>query len=233
MLRKVMFLAVLCIMAMAVTAYGADKLIVQDGSSNTQFVVTDTGQWVLGGAAVTAASYGAEIIKTGANSSLVVNRTDGAKNFINASATAGNFGTVNNFPARILVNSSPRLTMNTDNSVTFANGASITAGGVWVGGSSRASKENISELSSTAANEALNGLNPVIYNYKVEKDKKYVGFIAEDVPDMVASRDRKGVSPMDVVAVLTKVVKEQKQTLDALEATVARLEAEVSKLKNK
>ena len=36
-----------------------------------------------------------------------------------------------------------------------------------------------------------------------------MGFIAEDVPDLVATKDRKGLSPMDIVAVLTKVLQEQ------------------------
>lgn len=40
-----------------------------------------------------------------------------------------------------------------------------------------------------------------------------MGFIAEDVPELVATKDRKGMSPMDVVAVLTKVVKEQQEAI--------------------
>lgn len=36
-----------------------------------------------------------------------------------------------------------------------------------------------------------------------------MGFIAEDVPDLVATPNRKSLSPMDIVAVLTKVVQEQ------------------------
>src|SRR5208283_1869105 len=59
----------------------------------------------------------------------------------------------------------------------------------------------------------LDGLNPVKYNYKTDKDDRHVGFIAEDVPDLVATKDRKGLSPMDIVAVLTKVVQEQKSAI--------------------
>ena len=46
------------------------------------------------------------------------------------------------------------------------------------------------------------------YSYKADKDERHVGFIAEDVPDLVASKDRKSLSPMDITAVLTKVVQE-------------------------
>jgi hypothetical protein len=51
-----------------------------------------------------------------------------------------------------------------------------------------------------------------------------VGFIAEDVPDLVATEDRKGMSAMDVVAVLTKVVQDQQQTIEELSRKVAALE---------
>jgi hypothetical protein len=58
---------------------------------------------------------------------------------------------------------------------------------------------------------ALSELTPSKFNYKVDKDDEYLGFIAEDVPDLVATKDRKGMSPMDIVAVLTKVVQKQQE----------------------
>ncbi len=45
-----------------------------------------------------------------------------------------------------------------------------------------------------------------------------MGFIAEDVPELVATSDRQGLSAMDIVAVLTKVVQEQQQKIEQLEA---------------
>ena len=51
-----------------------------------------------------------------------------------------------------------------------------------------------------------------------------MGFIAEDVPDLVATKDRKALSPMDIVAVLTRVVKEQQKTIAALAAKIEALE---------
>jgi hypothetical protein len=97
--------------------------------------------------------------------------------------------------------------------VATANGAYLTSGGQWSSPSSRALKENINTLTTEEANQALDGLSPVKYNYKVDKEEKHVGFIAEDVPDLVATKDRKGLIALDIVAVLTKVVQEQKNTI--------------------
>ena len=44
-----------------------------------------------------------------------------------------------------------------------------------------------------------------------------LGFIAEDVPGLVASTDRISLSTMDIVAVLTRVVQEQQQKIAELE----------------
>ncbi len=97
-------------------------------------------------------------------------------------------------------------TTNPNHPLEMGSGAHVTVGGVWTDASSRAFKENIQHLTIDAALSALEALEPVQYNYKVDPDDNHLGFIAEDVPDLVASKNRKGMSPMDVVAVLTKVV---------------------------
>jgi hypothetical protein len=63
----------------------------------------------------------------------------------------------------------------------------------------------------------------VTYEYKASPGEHHVGFIAEDVPDLVATADRKGMSAMDVVAVLTKVVQQQQKTIAELQAQMAEL----------
>ncbi len=98
------------------------------------------------------------------------------------------------------------------------SGAHVTAGGVWTNASSRMLKENIAALDGAEAISALNALEPVRYNYKNQKDENYLGFIAEDVPEIVAQKDRKSLSPMDVVALLTKVVQEQQKQINALQS---------------
>ncbi len=105
----------------------------------------------------------------------------------------------------------------------MASGAHVTAGGVWTNSSSREKKENIAALQLDAATSALMALEPVIFNYKNEVDEDYVGFIAEDVPELVASGDRNALSPMDIVAVLTRVVQEQQNKIKDLEARLDAL----------
>ncbi len=156
-------------------------------------------------------AYPVEVDTTGLNSCILVKRTDGAANYINATDAYANFGSTTNHPLRLVVNSSWKMRLNTDGSLDMSNGASCTTGGVWTNASSRSLKENIENLNIGEALDALIKLNPVKYNYKLDSSDKHVGFIAEDVPDLVATSDRKGLSPMDITAVLTKVVQELKK----------------------
>jgi hypothetical protein len=106
-------------------------------------------------------------------------------------------------------------------------GARLSAGGVWQNASSRELKENIHDIDAAEAMAAFKELKPVTYNYKVDSEDTYIGFIAEDVPEIVASKDRKTLSSMDMVALLTRVVQDQqvqlaqqKQRMDELETMV-------------
>ena len=167
------------------------------------------------------------------NAAYVAERTSGASTFMNSTATYGQFGTVSNHPTRVLVNSAWKMQLNSDNSLSMASGATCTAGGTWTNASSRELKENIQTLGSEEALNTLSNLNPVKYNYKVDKAEKHVGFIAEDAPELVATTDRKGMSPMDVVAVLTKVVQEQQKALKDQQKINALLQKEITELKKK
>jgi hypothetical protein len=110
------------------------------------------------------------------------------------------------------------------NPLEHSSGARLTAGGVWTDASSRALKMNIRNLTAREAFKTLNALNPVQFEYKAQPGENYVGFIAEDVPDLVAAGDRKALSPMDIVAVLTKVLQAQQKSIADLKARVAELE---------
>jgi len=100
----------------------------------------------------------------------------------------------------------------------------IRATGSITPGSSREFKENIAPLSLQEATSTLAFLNPVKFKYKTDEQKDlHVGFIAEEVPDLLATPDRKGVDPMDVIAVLTKVVQDQQKELAALREEVNAL----------
>jgi len=113
----------------------------------------------------------------------------------------------------------------------LGNGAK-NVGGVWINASSRKLKENIEPLSTQEALAAFNKLQPVTYNYKTDKSETVVGFIAEDVPDLVAINSRDGLSAMDMVALLTKVVQEQEKKIQHLEAMQKRLTRVESLLTN-
>ncbi|MBF0537596.1 MAG: tail fiber domain-containing protein [Nitrospirae bacterium] len=114
----------------------------------------------------------------------------------------------------------------------MGSGAYVTTGGVWTNASSREYKENIEELSANDAMLAFNDLKPVTFNYKTDKTDTHIGFIAEDVPDIVATKDRKGLSPMDMVALLTKVVQEQQKLVQEQQKTIAELSDRVKSLEN-
>jgi hypothetical protein len=105
------------------------------------------------------------------------------------------------------------------------NSAVLTCGGSWNNASSRALKEDIAPLSDSAALAAAMALEPVTYKYKAV-DERHVGFIAEDVPDLVTN-DHKSLSPLDIVAVLTKVVQAQQQSLQDQQHTIATLEQQL------
>ncbi|MEA5513575.1 tail fiber domain-containing protein, partial [Nodularia sp. UHCC 0506] len=76
--------------------------------------------------------------------------------------------------------------------------------------SSRELKENITELSSKEVTDILRTIKPIKFNYKNSINKEtQAGFLSEEVPNLLTSSDNKAISPVDVVAVLTKAVKDQ------------------------
>ena len=122
----------------------------------------------------------------------------------------------------------------------MGSGAYVSTGGVWTNASSREYKTDVKQLSAEKAMDALTQLKPVEFAYKADSQEKHVGFIAEDAPDIVATKDRKGMSPMDVVAVLTKVVQEQQELLreqrkisQEQEKTIGELSEKVAELEIK
>lgn len=114
-----------------------------------------------------------------------------------------------------------------------ASGAHLTGGGAWTSTSSRKYKENILPLSSADAEDALDKLNPVSFNYRITPDQQKAGFIAEDVPDLVAMKGREALSTMDIVAVLTKVVQDQGQEIRQQKKRLKNIREEIRDLKRK
>ena len=98
-------------------------------------------------------------------------------------------------------------------------------------GSSRAYKEKIVELTTEDALDAIKELVPVRFHFK-QNPEEQVGFIAEDVPDLVATIGRKSLGPMDIAAVLTKVVQEQQQSIKEKSAQLADMAARLERLES-
>jgi hypothetical protein len=99
-------------------------------------------------------------------------------------------------------------------------------------GSSRDLKNNIDELSGEEAVEALMSLVPVKYNYKTNTEELELGFIAEDVPELVARNDRKSLSPMDFAALSVSVIQELKRENENQQRQITELKALVVQLVN-
>ena len=205
-------------------------------SLHLSFAGTDVGGWLTSltdnyffmssGTAYDAAAGGWMQKSSDGNSGLTGIGPAGYSVFLDTGRTVG----VAYSPTRRLhVNYSGELGINTDavagTAIKTSTGAILTAGGTWQNSSSRAHKENIKELTGPQAILALAQLNPVTYNYKVDAQEKHVGFIAEDVPDLVASKDRTGLSALDIVAVLTKVLQEQKKIIDSQQKSMADFQA--------
>ena len=215
---------------------GSNKLYIDNSNTSSPLIYGEFDNDILTvngklGVGTKAPTYPMELKTTGRNATFILQRNDGgAINFVNATPAYGQFGTGNNYPVRILVNQAYKMQLNADGSLQLANGAGCTAGGHWYDGgiSSRELKENIEELGVAESQAALEQLVPVKYSYKVEKGERHVGFIAEDVPELVATKDRKAVGAMDVVGVLTKVVKEQQKTMAEQHKTLSEYQKGLS-----
>jgi uncharacterized protein (DUF1499 family) len=188
-----------------------------------------------------------EIETTGENAMLFLERTDPGVTFkLNVTNSLAQIGSVSAHKVNFVVGNSAKMTIDTagyvgigDTSPSYpievatANNARLETSGNWVNPSSRELKENIENLTAEEAIDTLNGLNPVKYNYKVDKTEGYVGFIAEEVPELVSVKDKKGMVTMDVVAVLTKVVKEQQMSIQEQQKIISELNKRIAELEKK
>jgi hypothetical protein len=121
------------------------------------------------------------------------------------------------------VNAAEVVRFNSNGSITSSTGASLTSGGAWTDASSRELKKDIVNLSLIKASQVVKLLNPVEFSYKAAPEERRVGFIAEDVPDLVASEGRKGLSSMQIVAALTKVVQNQQKEIKWCKEQIEKL----------
>ncbi len=125
-------------------------------------------------------------------------------------------------PGRALVDGSNTLHLNYG-----ADWANVSIGGKVSTPSSRQLKENIQTLPSQLAKQIISTLEPVSFTYKHDSLKSQcLGFIAEDAPTEVASSNYDAIIMNHIVTALTRVVKDQEQT-------IAELAVQVNLLRNK
>jgi len=102
-----------------------------------------------------------------------------------------------------------------------------TNGQLWSYGhnniSSRELKQNIEALPEQVALENFLALNPVTFEYKEHPEDSHIGFIAEDVPECFADSERRGISSLNIVATMTKVVQKQEKEIDELRKEIKEL----------
>ncbi len=181
-------------------------------------------------------SFELVIERSSANSRIVLGRTgtDPSEMQVSANGNRGYIGMRTSDSLYVITNQKPRLRITPGGNVGIGDieathllelsGGAYSDGVTWENGSSRELKENIEQLSFEEAETTLRDLDPVKFKYKTIKDEKYVGFIAEDVPELVATKGRKGLGAMDIVAVLTKVVQEQQKSINELKKKIEKLE---------
>ncbi len=174
-----------------------------------------------------------EIETTGKNAAVIFERTDGATGKFTARPNEVYIGSGSDHNVKIVGNNNVVMTLQPSGNVGIGldpthllhlSGGAYSDGTTWQNASSIAFKENVRSLDGNEAMSALNALNPVKFNYKTNKLEEYVGFIAEEVPELVATNGRKGLSPMDIVAVLTRVVQQQQKTISTLNTRIDDLE---------
>ncbi|MBN2431721.1 MAG: tail fiber domain-containing protein [Acidobacteria bacterium] len=200
-----------------------------EAPTNTIFLQSDGNVGI--GTGVPQASV--HIQATGDRATLLLERTDGATTFFASKTNNANFGSASNHPLRLVVNTAWIMQLNANESLEMKNGAVCTTAGQWQDASSREYKENIHALSRADAAAALEALQPVRFTYKSDAAEECLGFIAEDVPDLVATASRKTMSSMDVVAVLTKVVQEQQRLVQEQQRAIDELRRKVAELEDR
>ena len=97
-------------------------------------------------------------------------------------------------------------------------------GSSWIDGSAKTQRTDVRVLSTKEALDTLSDLEPIVYRDLTNGSNEVkVGFDAETVPELVATYNREGVSPMEIVAVLTRIIQNQQQRIEHLEASISEL----------
>jgi hypothetical protein len=117
-------------------------------------------------------------------------------------------------------------------------GGAVCNGTTWMDGSSREYKKNIEELSADDIGtlySILDQVKPVRFQYKQDpKDTPLrYGMIAEEMPDALASTDRKHLELGRHVGFLMAVVKDMNQQKEVMQEEIDELKHEIAALKER
>jgi len=234
-------LALTILAILPISAHSADRLVVKDSGDVTTFSVEDDGLVYTGKYYYGQGEYpGFWLDETGSGNKGAFFVLD--QNWMQVQRRAQGFGAYEASPIFINIGAPGAsfyvseagyvgFGLNPSYPLHMVSGAYCSTGGAWINASSREYKKDIKDLTADEAVDTLKGLNPVKFSYKAGSDEHHVGFIAEDVPELIATKDKKGMSSMDVVAVLTKVVQEQQKTIAELSRKMSELETQL-KLNN-
>ncbi|MEM7481716.1 MAG: tail fiber domain-containing protein [Acidobacteriota bacterium] len=210
------------------TASPQGPLHIKDGSNDVMLV--DVGNISASGTTLEVTSpdgSSGQFFSQALDSGLVVFGAQTNSNFAIRTNSTTDVIRITTVPRVGILNNGPAHPLHVGTDATNGNGAHVTTAGVWTNGSSRKNKTNIHDLALDEAMEALKVLQPVRYmGVNDVTEEEYLGFIAEDVPALVATNDRAGLASMDIVAVLTKVVQAQNKTIEELDKRLRELEGE-------
>jgi hypothetical protein len=212
---------------------GHNKLYIDNTSTSSPLIYGEFDNDILAvngklGIGTKSPSTDLEIEKSGATPIFKITRTDGAIFKLAAGVANVQIGSISNHGIKFTAGGGWKMRLYPDGTLAMADGGSYD--GTWNNASSRELKENIEPISSNEAFDTLENLEPVKYNFKKDKDELHAGFIAEDVPNLVATKSKKNISTMDIVAVLTKVVKEQRSKIKELERYQEKQEEVINEL---
>ena len=228
---------------------GLQAFIVKSGAPTNTLVLSNSGSVGMGTS--TPDTNSRVDIRSSLTNGLLAKRADAGAHFLRVENSVSQFrcGVQGNGDTQfgaltsgkglnLLAGGTGKVAINSSGQISFGNvpptfttdalihqtGARLTNVGVWTDASSRALKQDIEPITSEQARETVRALQPVGYRYKAQPEEPYVGFIAEDVPELVATSDRKSLAPMDIVAVLTKVVQDQQTLLETQQKKLEKLE---------
>ena len=87
------------------------------------------------------------------------------------------------------------------------------------------------DLSAREASDLFEQLDPVRFIYKADPaQNSRIGLIAEEVPDILAAPEKKGVDTMGVAALLAKIVREQQKQIHQLQTNRLAEQKQIKKL---